>query len=417
MSRLSISNSEQMNLLKFIKRILLFFIPLVFLIVLLELSFYRVGETWHVDRVIELQGKYTECLYGREYFSQQMNYFKYKNIKKKAPEILILGSSRVMQVRDFIFSPLESTFYNAGGMIQNVFDISQFADLLRVGELQKPKVLFIGIDPWWLKNDWAIDGQSWLKEEVLQEDIFDILAHLTASRRFIQQGISVVHALTVGALGASPYYGYPAIGSAAINYGNGFREDGSRQYSPSIILDFIDNPQYVDREDPPVIDRIKNRQGKFSVINGVDRYRFDFLIKALAELKEMGIEVYVLMPPFSNEAMTALEDSKELSSWWKLYGKELPSKLDDLGIVSFSPSCPATYGLDDTFMIDGFHASEVLMAYVIKDIILGAQDNSLLKSVIIRKIDELINSGDTIPLAFQIPPKDLKMNEKEEKRF
>ena len=82
-----------------------------------------------MSRVVDTQLSLgtTSSLYGRLLFSQQFDVYKYAMIKRTRPKIVMHGTSRVMQIRDFMFHPLEKWFYNAGGMIQSPHDVATYA--------------------------------------------------------------------------------------------------------------------------------------------------------------------------------------------------------------------------------------------------------------------------------------------------
>jgi hypothetical protein len=69
------------------------------------------GELSNPDKIISYQSK-NNILYGLAY-SNPVKYFKLKNVEYKKPEIISLGTSRVLQFRDFFFKK-PGLFYNSG---------------------------------------------------------------------------------------------------------------------------------------------------------------------------------------------------------------------------------------------------------------------------------------------------------------
>jgi hypothetical protein len=403
MSRLSISNSEvnkieHRTIIKFLGRLAIFLFPLFLIVATIEAAWWRAGDSWPVEQAFVVQYRNTdETLYGRGYFSQQFGLYKLAGINHKRPLILTVGSSRVMQIRNFLFAPLEEHFYNAGGMLQNAFDLKWLANAFEKRNLPIPKVIIVGIDPWWLRANRGL--RTWLTDE---DEAFSFVGHLEAMRGIGKHwGIGdLIDSLTLPS--KSPYFNYPAIGSVASKHGNGFRKDGSRQYSPKILLDYLKNPRYVDREDPPVVERIHRLSNQFTVPVILDNKRVQVILKSLLMMQKAGIEVYAFMPPFSSRVFKALDESVELRNWWQYYKNDFPNLLKKHGIKVIPVAQPAFLGLSDSYMIDGFHSSEVYMAYVIKTVIENANSSSYLKKVDIESLSHRIKNAP-IPLAFEIP--------------
>src|SRR5262249_6018692 len=95
------------------------------------------GEYTRLESVAAAQAGPQRVLYGRAY---KDNYFSYKLIsaRQRAADLLVLGSSRVMQFRSYLVQPGAGSFYNAGGGAASVFDLRQFLDGL--SPAQAPRV-------------------------------------------------------------------------------------------------------------------------------------------------------------------------------------------------------------------------------------------------------------------------------------
>jgi hypothetical protein len=403
MSHLSISSSEAKKIdyrviIKFLGRITLFLSPLLLIAATIEFVWWQAGDSWPVEKALAAQQRYAdETLYGRGYFSQQFGLYKLAGIRHKRPLILAVGSSRVMQIRDFMFTPLDGHFYNAGGMLRNAFDLNWLANAFVKRNLPIPKVIIVGLDPWWLRANRGL--RTWLTDE---DEAFSFIAHYEAMRGIGNRwGLGdLVDSILLPS--KSPYFNYHAIGSAARKHGHGFRKDGSRQYSPKMLLEYLKNPRYVDRETPPAIDRIHQLRSQFTIPIIRDNKRVQLILKSLLMMQEIGIEVYAFMPPFSSEAFKALDESVELRLWWQYYKNDFANLLKENGIDVIPVSQPADLGLSDLYMIDGFHASEVYMAYIINTLVENAHSSSYLKKIARENLTDQIKHAP-IPLAFKIP--------------
>jgi len=77
------------------------------------------------------------------WMSDEFNRYKMEALKRRRPAVVSLGSSRVMQFRQFMFAPL--TFYNAGGLLQDATDLYAYVDLLDYSSLLPKELSKAGI--------------------------------------------------------------------------------------------------------------------------------------------------------------------------------------------------------------------------------------------------------------------------------
>src|SRR5262245_51333619 len=120
----------------FLARAVLFALPLAGLLLLGEIILWRTGENWPLVRVLAEQAKGPETVFSRCLFSQQFNLYKLEALRRRRPAVVALGSSRVMEFRQFMFAPV--TFYNAGGLFQNATDVVAYVNLIAAGALPLP---------------------------------------------------------------------------------------------------------------------------------------------------------------------------------------------------------------------------------------------------------------------------------------
>ncbi len=402
MSHSSISNSKVKKhasgeIWLFLRRILTFLFPFLIISIILEFGLWKTGDLWAPQYALhQQQASANESIYGPRFFSDQFNIYKLSGIRYRHPSILVIGSSRVMQIRDIMFHPLETEFYNGGGLLRNAFDLEAFAAMLMRGELPLPKVLIIGIDPWWLRTNYG--ETTWLHDS---DERFSFAGHIEAFRQIVKKGaFQKVFAATSSL--KSPVFGHETIGTFARIDGTGFRKDGSSLYPPKVLLEFMETPIYVDRESPSIIDRIQMARREFSLPAVIDEKRVNLIVKALSLIQKKGVEVHAFMPPFSTEAFEALETSPPLNQWWDYYKNEFPKLLEKNNIMLVPVSHPVQFDLNDTYMFDGWHPSEVYIGDLMKRMIEQAPDSSYLKNVNIENLTALIEKA-SIPLTFHLP--------------
>lgn len=398
MSPLFTSSSEGRDIRRFIGRLLIFLLPIFILAGFFMFAMYRSGEAYSYAKKLRLQEEKPNAVVSRIYYSQQFNVYKSEALLMKKPRIITLGSSRVMQFRDFMFAPIERDFYNAGGMLQNLEDLKAYVDRVRENDLPKPDVAIIGIEPWWFEGS-GTSGNTWLSENrYLRDEVYDAASHINAVRGLLKQGHFPWQVLYKFGGFVTPYYGYPAYGAQSITRGQGFRPDGSRLHE-HWIADFIRDPIYKDRNTVPLMDKIKNQWPR-----SADPEQMAEAVEAVLALQKLGVEVQVFLPPFTTEAKELFEDNPEHYTWWKPYSVDLPESFRKAGIPCIGPAVPEDYGLDPRYMHDPVHPGEVFVSYILADIIRKALDSIPLKKVGLDRLAELQQDPETIPICF-FPPK------------
>lgn len=84
----------------FVMRGLVFLLPAALFVGVFEVVFWRSGDAWPIDWVVREQLRDPTVLYCRGYFAQQFNVYKLAMWRALSPDILVVGSSRVMQFRE-----------------------------------------------------------------------------------------------------------------------------------------------------------------------------------------------------------------------------------------------------------------------------------------------------------------------------
>jgi hypothetical protein len=327
---------------KFLIQVLIFSLPIIAIIGLYEYFLFSMGESYPISMVFESQEKNHGSLFIRKYLSQDFRNYKLYGIKHTEPEMLFIGSSRVMQIKGNFF---KEKFYNAGGLIQHHRDLNQF--------LEKPisaRFLFIGIDSWWYKAD-HVRYANTSNDEVSEYSI------LFKSRYNALDKIDKI------------FYDYFSdrtkkhVGIAAQTDNGGFRLDGSLKVSDERVNMIIKNPQFVDTEDPPIHQRIiQGTPYKFSYSN-IDTNAFLSTVKLIKTLINNGKQVVVYLPPFTDESFDLFKITKEQNAFYQFTYEYIPKVLTKYRIPFINTETPRMYQLDDTYFMDGFHPSEVFVAH------------------------------------------------------
>lgn len=373
----------------------MFSIPLIILLFIGEWALWTTRESWPVTKVAGLQHDSAyEVLYSRSLMSQQFGIYKLAGIRKNEPEIVIVGSSRVMQFRDFMFAPLDRSFYNAGGMVESVDDLSDYADLVVAGDVPKPKVVLIGIDVWWFTER---PDQKRVARLVEWDDAYRFAAHTDALKAIVS-GKRFGDVCTAIRERRYSTLGRNFVGVAPAVNGSGFRNDGSWRCPQQMFDEFVRDPRYADRERPPVIERIRTKSAQFAPpTNFSDRHAASF-VAATERLLRSNIEVIAFFPPFSSECQHAISQYAELQTLVNGCHDQLATMLEMVGVSVVRLD---SLKLPDEYMIDGFHLGEVYAAHVVRKICEDVSQGSRLLQIDRTELEGRIESAE-IPLAFAV---------------
>jgi hypothetical protein len=276
----------------------------------------------------------------------------------RRPDVLVLGSSRVMQFRESMVGA-SGTFFNAGGAAASVADALEF--LRRLDPVARPRVMIFGIDQVWLTSFSEFDRR---KMEVVDGDSSaDLRPAVRVSHRVVNDLISGKISLTRVLRRSDPLDGHPALGMSAIMLGSGFRSDGSYQYGPY-------RTQW-----PPVAKRLEEGFARIQQ-NVVPMVRADSISPAvldqlrelLALAREDHITVIGFCPPFAPTTLGAMRGNGGFT-----YLSKIPSTLGDLfggfGYTFMDWTDPSPLGVVDDDMVDYFHPSERVVARIYQQLI------------------------------------------------
>lgn len=404
----SLLHNQSGRIVRFLARIAFFATPLICGIAYFEVWMWRAGENWPITRVVEsTKDAKADTLFGRRYFSQNFQALKYFKVKALRPAILVVGSSRVMQIRETLFNPHERDFYNAGGLIQSVADWTWYVEEVKRGHLPLSRHILVGADPWWFKDLYhRKQSESAKRKDRCIDGATVIAEHWLVMREVLRCRIDLRWRSAGRSAGApTPYNGRAGIGAAALDLDCGFRADGSYQYEPSLLRDYLNDPRYFDREIPPVIERVRSGKKQFSrPVEWSTNALHDF-ISAACKLENMGAHVTVILPPFTGEVVGEIERTAELAGWWHAYNADLPRMLGAAGIDCYVAGSPSQYDLKDDAFYDGFHPGEVMMARIIFDMYSRPDQLGIRPVLDLDRLGALARERRACPLVLDLPPR------------
>ncbi|MCW5751308.1 MAG: hypothetical protein KIT81_09180 [Alphaproteobacteria bacterium] len=267
--------------------------------------------------------------------------FKLAMLEREKPEIVVLGSSRVMMFRQEFFS---RPMLNFGGAVKSVETLDAVVSRLR--ERGRPSLAIVGVDYWWFNvrrdDDDALDDIAdsanltlkdlvqpavWLWERKLRmADLTDLLK----------------------SLGEAPL----GVGFAAKFLGAGFQKDGSYIYGATTHgATPSPDPQF-----RRTLRRSTGPKSKFTLDFTFSEEEFHELSTAMRKLGELAGQVIVLLPPVAEPVLTnhmpeARRGLDRLIELIRAEGWPLAEYTD-----------PTRYGSDACEFIDGMHGGVVTYA-------------------------------------------------------
>ena len=360
----------------------------------------RAGELWGSSRVVAFETLHPgETLFLRKIFQDTARY-KYKNLLEKEPDIIFLGSSRIMQFRQEMFGP-DTTFYNAGGLGDTILDFQAFWDILPPDD--NLKIIFVGMDSY-----------NFGQKRILGEDLKKTLEskeylspanwqpYIYAARYLALEIIKNPKRIYEFLNPKDPIGGKIAIGLAALD-GDGFRSDGSFQYG-SYILARRKDPKFVDADSNPIISRVRNGTGQFKPDSSFDPERMEILKRFLETARKRNIFVIGLALPYSSEVYRELITSPHQKDLFHKFRTELPEVFREEEFPFFDFSDISVLGLNDQYMFDGFHPTESAAAVMLKYMLSSSQlqNTSLFnKKTMVAYLDRQLRNANTKPFEIE----------------
>jgi hypothetical protein len=313
--------------------------PLGFFIIIFSfpiyIAFYS-KEIFHVDMIIDYQQS-KNILVGTAIQSINSQ-LKYRSVNKIKPDIIAIGTSRVMQFRREYFND-NISFYNAGGAVIN---LPQYIDFIKSMN-DKPQFIIVGLDQYFFNENYAINDQN---NNTYYYNYNPLKIILNIFKMISNNKISI-----------NQHYHYDDnVGLTAMVYGDGFRKDGSYFYNRIINepeSEYSKNYKYPFKD---TVQRIDDGNSRFEYGIDVWEKSTEQVIQLLKECKNNNIKVIAFLPPFAPYINTKLKENGNYQYIWKIYNI-LISIFDeyDYELYDFTDFSNLS---DDSMYIDGFHGDD-----------------------------------------------------------
>ena len=352
--RLPAAGGEEFAVLKrFLKILSVFLLPIVLLYGLFAGVLYSTRELAGLDAVVNATVQGDLVLYGTAHHENFAAY-KLRVTQQLAPRLLVLGTSRSMQLRSEFFS--EPSFYNAGGAVRTMADYEDFLRNLPQNAL--PDTLLVVLDQNMFNTTWResspTDPQTYGD---LPNDSFATL--LRTGFDYGNHKFSIVQNLL-------PRAGIYGLAAAA--KGMGFAADGSYRYG-TVALQNTDEPE---KNFATTYRDIDFGELRFAPGTTPDELALAQLDSLLAFCSSAGIHVVGFLPPFPPAVNAKMQASGQYGYISGLYAAIAPRFAAVGGeFYDFTQMQNTT----DNEYIDGFHGGDRVYAKITLAL---AQESTLL---------------------------------------
>ena len=373
-------------------RLLAFLSPCILVVGLWYVVALRTGECWSAASVADSMMKHENALAGNLYFPENYELVKLRMIQEKEPEMWVLGSSRALQFRSFMFKPLESKFFNAGmPKIDSLASIEFIVRLLADETVPRPRAVLLSTDHMWFRRQ---EGKERNQMERAYRGGPAAASHLYALRKWLRYPMVPMTLWDFGEPLGAKYYGYRAIGVYPIVADAGMRVDGSFLYGTD-VQDYLHTREF--RDTVLLAERIRDGQ---LTASGFDPGSVDRFLTSLATLREMDIEVVTYFAPLSTESYAEITKVTALAELWSACRNIVAARVRSEGYPCVYLETPSNLGLTDEYMLDGGHPSEVMNTYFLRWLVDTLPPGSVFRQLDTRNMETLLSRNETLPVSF-----------------
>ena len=333
---------------------------------------------------VDMEGAVREQAAGRfalfgSGVSQDFVDYKLALYKAVKPEVVVIGSSRVMQ---FLGKYFTKRFLNIGGTAGNLAVLRSTLDAML--KVRVPETVILGLDFWWFTKKW-------------EPNPFNEVPPTSGSYAYSFDVLKTPYVwLLEGKLSPSQFFA-PLTGNfekhlygvMAQKFHDGFASDGSWHYT----ADVTGQQTPFDYQFRDTLKQVEYGMKAFSYAPELSREHVDALAEILCKLESRGARVYLFIAPLSQRVYdAALEREKDYPQLF-----QLAEVLAERGIEAQDYSNPQTLRSTDCEFVDGFHGGDITYARLLRD--LADRYPPLVQAVDILKLDEDIRAYSGFAMA------------------
>jgi hypothetical protein len=310
-----------------------------------------IGESMPLRMVVWHQQNRDELVLWRvRYGNRDLNY-KITAINMRQPDVLAIGSSRVLQMRAGFFNRQPDAFFNAGGAAWHADEVRYVLE--NVDRAALPEILIFGIDP-----PWFVDGYD---GEVIPRPVSDFSHLFTVNRSLLQDVINDVP-FNRSNFDNEQYLqriepgtgGNLALGMRAIRDGQGFRADGSEQFGDFLVAGWLWDVQQRDAHIAMM------QKGEYVYPYGAAQLDADS-VREIRDILDFAqahdIFVIGFLPSYEPQLWDDMRQSPD-HQYVPLVDDRMRDLFAEYDYPFFDYSDGEALGLARTDFFDGWHASE-----------------------------------------------------------
>lgn len=335
---------------RFVIKLLLFILPFALVYGTLGGFIVYTGEAMPLRMVVAHQSGEAPVLYRPRYGNRDFE-FKLLSVETRQPEVIALGSSRVLQFRSMFFNRRSDAFYNAGAPAWTLDEVDHF--LQELDTSAAPRILILGLDHPWFNDAFVSDPLPPSRTDLQQ--LTETTAAVVQDTILGEEQVDVARMLRR----TEPGHGTLALGWRAIRDGHGFRNDGSEQYGDFLVAKFLS----------PELERSRHmawmQEGQEMYVRGdhVSETRLRQLEAILQRCKERGIYVIGFSPMFMPTLYDALSAGGQHGYMQEMVTR-LSAMFERYDYAYFDFSNGAWVGAQDSDFFDGWHGSEMVTLFM-----------------------------------------------------
>jgi hypothetical protein len=361
-----------------IKKFILFLLPLGLLFIFPVFVFVASKEYYSPEQALLFQQKNPKTIVGFAYSGDSAT-FKELLVTKKNPAVFSLGTSRVGEFRKEFFHDSEQ-FVTASNAISSIDDMKTFVEKLPSNNQQK--ILILGLDQnmFWSSRSKESKRQSnfeRMKKFFLiewKEPYLDYFSGKFSPKELWKKSANSKN-----------------IGLSGIIKNDGFRNDGSYQYSTLLTVKEREKTLKVSID--ALVTMFQKERSSSDFKEPVSKKALSSLNELLMLCKKRNIHVIGFLPPYPSVTYHELIRVDDIYKERMLQLPKIAKKVfSDYGFTFFDFSDSTILGEHDNEFVDSAHATDKY--YLRMTIFMAKKDKQLEKYVDIQKAQQLLKNTE-----------------------
>ena len=330
------------------------------------------GEYVSIEEIYKEQSKDDSIIYGSALLDTYKDLKLYALTQKK-PEIIALGSSRVLQFRQSFFS---KNFFNMGSMVSNINEALQVTNFIL--KHSTPKVVILGVDFWWFNEKVKKLNYEMTPDNALHVSLNTNRyepAHLLLPFQWLKdKKMSLKHYANLLLFNAGG-----DVGITGKLRKTGFAADGSYYYTHTVTNSA---PPSQEKHFYQELKRVKHSESYFENCPFISKTHYTKFVGLVESYAKHDIKLVLFLPPLAS----SLNNEMKKHNFNCITSLKRKLAKDGIAIYDLTEAEKHIKTSHCEF-VDGFHGGDVLYAKILKHLI--AKENILTSYVNEHYIDKV----------------------------